>query len=75
MNEAIDDGERHRLVGKDFSPLPEWLVGGDQQGAPLITGADQFEQDAGLGLVLGDIGEVIKDQLSTPERRYIGVPQ
>src|SRR5690348_18274500 len=54
MNEAIDNGERHRLIGKDFPPLPERLVGGDQQGAPLVAGTDQFKQDAGLGLVLGD---------------------
>ena len=27
MNEAIDDGERHCLVGEDLAPLAEWLVG------------------------------------------------
>src|SRR5215210_8723739 len=41
MDEAIDDGERHCLIGKDLSPLPEWLVGSDQQGSPLVSGPDQ----------------------------------
>src|SRR5690348_11212094 len=33
VDEAVDDGERHRLVGEDFSPFAERLVGGDQQGS------------------------------------------
>jgi hypothetical protein len=28
---------------------------------PLVTCADELEQHAGLGLVFGDIGEIIKD--------------
>ena len=52
MNKAIDDGEGHCLVWKDLAPLSERLVGGDQQGAPLVAGTDQFEQDAGFGLIL-----------------------
>ena len=62
VNKAVDDGERHRLVGEDFSPFAEGLVGGDQQGSPLVSGTDEFEQDAGFGLILGDIGEVVEDQ-------------
>jgi hypothetical protein len=38
------------------------LVGGDQQGSPLVSGPDEFEQDAGFSLILGDIGEVVEDQ-------------
>src|SRR5712691_6764675 len=62
VDEAIDDGERHRLVGEDLSPFAEGLVGGDQQGSPLVSGTDEFEQDAGFGLILADIGEVVEDQ-------------
>jgi len=54
VDEPVDDGERHRLVGEDFSPFAERLVGGDQQGSPLVPGTDEFEQDAGFGLILGD---------------------
>src|SRR5712691_1234724 len=45
VDEAIDDGERHRLIGEDLAPFAEGLVGGDQQGSPLVSGADEFEQD------------------------------
>ena len=56
MNQAIDDGQRHRLVGEDLAPFAERLVGCDQQGTPLVSGPDEFEQDAGFGLILGDPG-------------------
>jgi hypothetical protein len=62
VNKAIDDGQRHRLVGEDLSPFAERLAGCDQQGSPLVSGTDEFEQDAGFGLILGDIGEVVEDQ-------------
>ena len=62
VDQAIDGGQRHGLVGKDLVPFAEGLVGGDQQGSALVAGTDQFEQHAGLGLILGDIGEVVADQ-------------
>src|ERR1700749_4892060 len=43
MNEAIDDGEGHCLIGEDLAPFAERLVGGNKQGSPLIPGADEFE--------------------------------
>lgn len=60
MDEAVDGGQRHGGIGKDLSPFAERLVGGDHHGSSFITGADEFEQHAGLGLVLGDIGEVVE---------------
>jgi hypothetical protein len=62
MNEAVDRGEGHGGVGEDLAPFTERLVGGDQQRSTLIACAYQLEQDAGLGLVLGDIGQVVEDQ-------------
>jgi len=62
VDEAIDEGQRHRLVGEDLSPFAERLVGGDQQGSPLVSGTDELEPDAGFGLILGDLGEVVEDQ-------------
>ena len=62
MDEAVDGGERHGGIGEDLSPFAEGLVGGDEHGAPLVAGADELEQHAGLGLVLGDVGEVVEDQ-------------
>ena len=62
MDEAIDGGECHGLIGEDLAPLAERLVGGDQHGSPLVSGGDQFEQDAGFGMILGDVGDVVEDQ-------------
>src|SRR4051794_9722478 len=62
MNEAVDGGNRHGRIGKDVVPGAERLVGGDQQGAALVAGADQLEQHAGFGLALLDVGEVVEDQ-------------
>jgi hypothetical protein len=62
VDEPVDRGERHRGIGEDPVPFAEGLVGGDQDGAALVAGADQLEEPAGLGLVLGDVGEVVEDQ-------------
>src|SRR5947209_7350412 len=62
MDEAVDDGDRHCLVREDLAPFAEWLVGGDQEGSPLVAGADELKEHAGFGLVFGDVGEVIQDQ-------------
>lgn len=60
--EPIDGGQGHGWVGEDFLPLAEGLIVGDEHGLSFIAGADQFEQNTGFRLVLGDLGEVIKDQ-------------
>lgn len=62
VDEAVHGGKRHGLVGEDSGPLAEGLVGGGEQGATLVARADQLEEDAGLGLALGDVGDVIEDQ-------------
>ena len=61
MDEAIDNGKGHRLIGEDFAPLAERLIGGDEQGSPLVSGSDEFEEHAGFGLILGDVGEIVED--------------
>ena len=62
MDEAVDSRERHGLIGEDFAPLAERLVGRDQHGSPLISRCDRLEQHAGLGLILGDVGDVVEDE-------------
>ena len=37
-------------------------VGGDQGGSPRVPGTDELKEDAGFGLVFGDVGEIIEDQ-------------
>src|SRR6185437_9562822 len=62
VDEAVYGGKRHGLVWKDLSPVAEGLVGGDEQGSPLVSGADEFEEDAGFRLILADIRKVVEDQ-------------
>jgi hypothetical protein len=75
VDQAIDDGQLHRLVREDLSPFAERLVGADQQGSPLVSGADELEQDAGFGLILSDIGEIVEDQQMPCRRRHGAAPR
>src|SRR5258708_184133 len=45
-----------------LAPFTERLVGRDQQGSAFIAGGDQLEQHTGLGLILGDVGDIVEDQ-------------
>ena len=56
VNEPVDGGQCHGRFRKDRIPFSEGLVGGDQHGAPFVSRADEFEEHAGLGLILGDPG-------------------
>ena len=49
-------------IGENLSPFAERLICRDQQRTALVARADQLEEDAGLGLILGDIGEIVEDQ-------------
>ena len=62
MDEAVDGGECHDLIGEDAAPFAEGLVGGDEHGAPFVARGDELEDDAGFGLVLGDVGDVVEDE-------------
>src|ERR1700722_5023220 len=62
MNEPVDGGERHGGIGKDAVPFSKGLIGGDQHGPPFVAGADEFEENRRLGLILGDIGKIVEDQ-------------
>src|SRR6202049_374924 len=62
VDETVDGGERHGLVGEDVVPFAERLIGGNRQRSPLVAHGNQLEQDAGLGLLLGDGGAVVEDQ-------------
>lgn len=59
VDEPVDGGQRHGVIWKDPPPLPEGLVGGDQHGASFVTHANQFEEHARPGLILGDVGDDI----------------
>ena len=62
VHEPVDGRQRHGFVGEDLAPFAERLIGRDQQGSAFIAGGDQLEQYAGLSLILGDVGDIVKDQ-------------
>lgn len=62
VHEAVDGGQRHCGIGEDPVPFAERLVGGYHQRTPLVSRADQLEQNRGFSLILGDIGKVVEDQ-------------
>ena len=61
MDEPVDGGDGHGLVGEDDIPPAERLIGRDHDRTPLVSGGDQFEQRARFGLVFPDIGEVVEE--------------
>src|SRR3546814_8309113 len=62
MNETVDGRERHGGIREDPVPFAEGLVGRDEHGSALIACADQLEEHGGFSLILGDIGEVVRDE-------------
>src|SRR3546814_4772237 len=54
VHEAVDGGQRHCGIGEDPVPFAERLVGGYHQRTPLVSRADQLEQNRGFSLILGD---------------------
>ena len=62
MDEAVDRSDGHGLVREDAVPSAEGLVGGDHDGAVLVARVDKLEEDAGLGVIFLDIGQVVEDQ-------------
>lgn len=62
VNESINGGKRHGGVREDPVPFTEGLVGGDQEGAALVSGRDELEQNAGFSLTFGDVGQIVEDE-------------
>ena len=59
MNQSVHGGGGHRGIGKNIAPRREWLIGGDRNAAAFVAMRDEFEQDAGLGLILSNVREIV----------------
>ena len=62
VDETVDGGHGHDLISEDGGPVGKGTVAGDDQAAVFITLGDQFEEDAGLGLILAHIAKIVEDQ-------------
>jgi len=61
VDEAVDDGDGHGLIGEDLVPAAEGLVGCDRNAAVFVAPGDQLEEDARLGPILVGVGDVVED--------------
>jgi hypothetical protein len=61
MDQSVDGCRRHGGIGKDSVPGRKRLVGGDSDAVSFVSMGDEFEQDAGLGLILANIRDVVED--------------
>ena len=52
VGQAVDEGDGAGGVGEDGVPVLEGQVGGDEQGAVLVTAADELEEEVGSPCVI-----------------------
>ena len=63
MAEPIQDGAgQSGIVVKSGSPLCGNIVGGENDGCPLVTGADDLEEEVAALLVQGQVAEFVEDE-------------
>ena len=62
VHEPVDHGGGHDVVAEDLAPAAEALVGGDDQGGPLVPRGDELEEQVrGFGFE-GDVADLVDDQ-------------
>ena len=66
MNQPVDGCDGHSLVGEDFAPCTEWLVGSDRKASDFIAPCDKFEENRAFGVVFLGIGKGA-DMMSPPK--------
>jgi len=60
--QAIDRRYGHRRLGEDPVPLTERLIARGDEALALVALGNELEEDAGLGLVLSDVTEIVEYQ-------------
>ena len=62
MHQTINGSQSHCRILEDLAPFAEGLVRRNENGAAFVTSADKLEQNGGLGLIFGDVDQIVKDQ-------------
>ncbi len=63
VEEAVEDGGGDGGVAvEDGGPLFEGFVGGEDDGALFVAGADDLEEEVGAALVDGEVADFIQDE-------------
>ena len=66
VGEAVDERDGAGGVGEDGVPLLEGQVGGEEQGAVLVTAADELEEEVGGARVVGEVSDLVDDEQCGP---------
>ena len=70
MDQPVDGRDGHGLVREDLIPATEGLIGRDGDATVFVAPGDQFKENAGFGLILVGVGDVIEnDQVELVELR------
>ena len=63
VQEAVEDGGgQGGVVVEERGPLFEGFVGGQDDGAAFVAGADDLEEQVGALLVDGQVADFVEDQ-------------
>ena len=62
MDQAIDQGDDAGGIWKDLAPFGEGPVGGDDRAVVLVTATDEFEQQIGMAIGIGEIADLVDHQ-------------
>ena len=60
VHQAIDQRDDTGGVGEDLAPLGEGAVGGNQGGLLFVAAADEFEQQVGVAVGVGQVADLIE---------------
>ena len=59
VGQTVDEGDGTGGVGEDGVPVLKGQVGGDEQGAVLVTAADELEEEVGGTRVVAEVADLI----------------
>lgn len=62
MDETIDERDDAGGVGEDLRPVRERAVGSDQGAAGFVAAVDQFEEQIGMAVRIGQVANLVDDQ-------------
>ncbi len=68
VEESVEDsGGDGGIAVEDGGPIFEGFVGGEDDGAAFVTGADDLEEEVGAALVYGEVADFVEDEELGPE--------
>ena len=62
MDEAVDEGDDAGGGGEHVGPFGEGFVGGDEDGQLEVAAGDDFEEEVGIAVVVGEVSDLVDSQ-------------